>query len=109
MSDTKSLRTGAGYALEVGLYATHKAMTEAADTIDTLRAALSTQKTPAMNDNAAAPLSDGRILGMWPNSGMPRELIAFARCVEAAHGIGNGGMSEFRCVRAGGAQGESNA
>lgn len=62
-------------------------------------AALATQKTPAMNDNAAAPLSDGRILGIWPNSGMPRELIAFARCVEAAHGIGNGGMSEFRCVR----------
>ena len=38
MTDTNSLRTGAGYALDVGLYATHKAMTEAADTIDTLRA-----------------------------------------------------------------------
>ena len=38
MTDTNSLRTGAGYALEVGLYATHRAMTEAADTIDTLRA-----------------------------------------------------------------------
>lgn len=38
MTDTNSLRTGAGYALEVGLYATHMAMTEAADTIDALRA-----------------------------------------------------------------------
>lgn len=37
MNDTKSLRTGAGYALGVGLYATHNAMTEAADTIDALR------------------------------------------------------------------------
>ena len=34
------------------------------------------------------PLSDGRILGMWPDSGMPNKLIEFARCVEAAHGIG---------------------
>ena len=36
MTDTNSLRTGAGYALDVGLYATHKAMIEAANTIDTL-------------------------------------------------------------------------
>lgn len=40
VTDTDSLRTGAGYALEAGLYATHKAMIEAADTIDTLRAQL---------------------------------------------------------------------
>lgn len=38
MTDTNSLRTEAGYALGVGLYATHNAMTEAADTIDALRA-----------------------------------------------------------------------
>ena len=40
MTDTNSLRAGAGYALETGLYATYRAMTEAADTIDTLRAQL---------------------------------------------------------------------
>ncbi len=38
MTDPNSLRAGAGYALEAGLYATYRAMTEAADTIDTLRA-----------------------------------------------------------------------
>ncbi len=37
MTDTNSLRTGAGYALRAGLYATHKAMIEAADTIDRLK------------------------------------------------------------------------
>ena len=46
------------------------------------------------------PLSDGRILGMWPDSGMPNKLIEFARCVEAAHGIGvKGRMSEWRCMK----------
>ena len=46
------------------------------------------------------PLSDGRILGMWPDSGMPNKLIEFARCVEAAHGIGvKGCISEWRCMK----------
>ena len=46
------------------------------------------------------PLSDGRILGMWPDSGMPNKLIEFARCVEAAHGIGvKGRMSEWRGMK----------
>ena len=46
------------------------------------------------------PLSDGRILGMWPDSGMPLKLIEFARCVEAAHGIGvKGRLSEWRCMK----------
>ena len=46
------------------------------------------------------PLSDGRILGVWPDSGMPHKLIEFARCVEAAHGIGvNGRRSEWRCMK----------
>lgn len=40
MTDTNSLRTGAGYALEVDLDAAYRAMIEAADTIDTLRAQL---------------------------------------------------------------------
>lgn len=44
--------------------------------------------------------SDGRILGMWPDSGMPLKLIEFARCVEAAHGIGvKGRLSEWRCMK----------
>jgi len=38
MNDTKNLRIEAGYALKRGLYVTYKAMIEAADTIDTLRA-----------------------------------------------------------------------
>lgn len=46
------------------------------------------------------PLSDGRILGVWPDSGMPHKLIEFARCVEAAHGIGvKGRRSEWRCMK----------
>ncbi len=36
MNDTNNLRIEAGYALERGLYVTYKAMTEAADTLDTL-------------------------------------------------------------------------
>lgn len=40
MTDTKSLRTEAGYTLRAGRYVTYKAMIEAANTIDTLRAQL---------------------------------------------------------------------
>lgn len=33
------------------------------------------------------PLADGWILGLWPDSGMPKEVIEFARKVESSHGI----------------------
>lgn len=47
-----------------------------------------------------SPLGEGRILGMWPNSGIPHMLIEFARCVEVAHGIGvEGDRVEFRCMK----------
>lgn len=35
------------------------------------------------------PLSDGWILGMWPDTGFPDKVIEFARKVEACHGIGS--------------------
>lgn len=34
------------------------------------------------------PLSDGWILGMWPDTGFPLQVIRFARAIESAHGIG---------------------
>jgi hypothetical protein len=34
------------------------------------------------------PLSDGWILGMWPDTGFPHKVIRFARAIERAHGIG---------------------
>jgi hypothetical protein len=34
------------------------------------------------------PLSDGWILGMWPDTGFPLEVIRFARAIERSHGIG---------------------
>ncbi len=34
------------------------------------------------------PLSDGWILGMWPDTGFPLQVIRFARAIERAHGIG---------------------
>ncbi len=34
------------------------------------------------------PLSDGWILGMWPDTGYPLEVIRFARAIERWHGIG---------------------
>lgn len=47
-----------------------------------------------LRDRAAAPgrehhpLSDGWILGLWPDTGMPDRVIEFARAIEASHGIG---------------------
>lgn len=36
------------------------------------------------------PLTDGWILGMWPDTGFPDKVIKFARAIEAAHGIKGG-------------------
>lgn len=33
------------------------------------------------------PMSDGWILGMWPDTGFPDKVLAFARAIETAHGI----------------------
>jgi hypothetical protein len=33
------------------------------------------------------PLSDGWILGMWPDTGFPHLVLKFARAIESAHGI----------------------
>ena len=33
------------------------------------------------------PLSDGWILGLWPDTGFPKKVIEFARKIEAWHGI----------------------
>ena len=33
------------------------------------------------------PLSDGWILGMWPDTGFPHLVLKFARSLEATHGI----------------------
>ena len=33
------------------------------------------------------PLTDGWILGMWPDTGFPHLVLKFARAIEAAHGI----------------------
>ena len=34
------------------------------------------------------PLTDGWILGMWPDTGFPLQVIKFARAIERVHGIG---------------------
>lgn len=36
---------------------------------------------------AGNPLTDGWILGMWPDTGFPHLVLKFARAIEAAHGI----------------------
>lgn len=36
------------------------------------------------------PLTDGWILGMWPDTGFPHLVLKFARAIEAAHGIKGG-------------------
>ena len=42
----------------------------------------------ALYEHPKEPLTDGWILGMWPDTGFPLQVIKFARAIERVHGIG---------------------
>lgn len=75
MTDPNSLRAGAGYALEAGLYATYRAMTEAADTIDTLRAQLAEQEDMAAVGRALMEAVKTYAPKHWHPNDCPSEIV----------------------------------